>query len=62
MSYQYLYCPSCGVQRMGHGYRCSVCSGLLRRVDARHPSTLVDLKPLVRATRSTRDTRQPVAA
>jgi translation elongation factor EF-4 len=31
MTYQYLFCPTCGMRRMGHGYRCSVCSGLLHR-------------------------------
>jgi len=62
MSYQYLYCPTCGVQRVGHAYRCSVCSGLLRRTDPRHQSSLAALKPLVRATEPTRETRQPIAA
>jgi hypothetical protein len=31
MSYQYSFCPTCGTRRVAHGYRCSVCDGLVRR-------------------------------
>jgi hypothetical protein len=31
MSYQYLFCATCGMRRMGHALRCTVCNSLLRR-------------------------------
>ena len=51
MTYQYLFCPTCGLRRMGHAYRCSVCSSLLHRdviaSHAAHPAlrTLVSARP-----------------
>lgn len=71
MNYQYLFCATCGVRRMGHGYRCTVCDSLLRRVEHRAPQSVFDLRPIVRAdfpsTPAHRQTtpepaRQPVAA
>ena len=58
MSYQYLFCPSCGLRRTGHGYRCSVCNSLLRRAEPSRPIGLTDLRPLVRADRPA-DARRP---
>ena len=37
MSYQYLFCATCGLRRMGHGLRCTVCNSLLRRPSAARP-------------------------
>jgi hypothetical protein len=31
MSYQYSYCPACGMRRVAYQLRCSVCGGLVRR-------------------------------
>jgi hypothetical protein len=30
MSYQYLYCSTCGQRRVAMGFRCSVCNGPVR--------------------------------
>ncbi|MBV9545568.1 MAG: hypothetical protein JOY61_14450 [Chloroflexi bacterium] len=55
MTYQYLFCPTCGLRRMGHGYRCTVCSSLLRREVLATPAarpvlrTLVSVRPTVQA-------------
>ena len=37
MSYQYLFCATCGLRRMGHGMRCTVCNSLLRRPHTARP-------------------------
>ena len=60
MSYQYLFCATCGQRRTGHGFRCSVCGNLLRRPEQPRSVTMVKLQPLVRRTDSS--ARQPVAA
>lgn len=31
MSYQYCFCPACGVRRAAYDFRCSVCEGVVRR-------------------------------
>jgi hypothetical protein len=61
MSYQYLFCATCGQRRTGHSFRCSVCDTALRRLEPRRPSSLLQLQPLVRANVAT-DERQPIAA
>jgi len=61
MSYQYLFCATCGQRRTGHSFRCSVCSNTLRRLEPRRPSSVLQLQPLVRHT-VTQDVRQPIAA
>jgi hypothetical protein len=60
MSYQYLFCATCGQRRTGHDYRCSVCGNLLRRPEQPRSVTLMQLRPLVRRIES--DKKQPVAA
>ena len=49
MNYQYLFCATCGVRRMGHRFRCTVCDSLLRRVEHRPRPSILTLQPLVRA-------------
>jgi hypothetical protein len=49
MDYQYLFCATCGVRRMGHSFRCTVCDSLLRRVERRPRTSLLTLEPIVRA-------------
>jgi hypothetical protein len=61
MSYQYLFCATCGQRRTGHGYSCSVCGSTLRRPDPKRSVTVVRLQPLVRIE-SQREVGQPVAA
>lgn len=48
MNYEYLFCPTCGVRRFGHRYRCTVCDSLLRRTDAHRQPAVAHLRPLVR--------------
>ena len=70
MSYQYLFCATCGMRRMGHALRCTVCNSLLRRpsaaqpVHANQPLTLEALRrawqELPEADRA--PAREPVAA
>jgi hypothetical protein len=60
MSYQYLFCATCGQRRTGHAFRCSVCDGLLRRPEPQRSVTVVQLRPVVRHSDSIK--RQPVAA
>jgi hypothetical protein len=66
MSYQYLFCASCGTRRTGHGYQCSVCGGLLRHeVERKHAATPFTLQAQVRAPRpvsAEQPAREPVAA
>lgn len=59
MSYQYLFCSTCGQRRTGHSFRCSVCGNLLRRAETPKSVTIVHFKPLVQANR---EVRKPVAA
>jgi hypothetical protein len=59
MSYQYLFCATCGVRRVGHSFRCSVCDSLLRRPEQRPQMQVRQLRPIVRVTTPE---RQPVAA
>jgi hypothetical protein len=59
MSYQYLFCVTCGQRRTGHSFRCSVCGNMLRRPEATRTQRPVQLQPVVRAER---EVRQPVAA
>jgi len=60
MSYQYLFCATCGQRRIGRGYRCSVCDSLLRRpeADKQHRAQIVTL---VRAVQDA-EVGQPIAA
>jgi hypothetical protein len=44
MSYQYQFCPTCGVRRIGHAQRCTVCDGLLPRPEPRRASSLAGFK------------------
>jgi hypothetical protein len=53
MTYQYLFCASCGVRRTGHNFRCTVCDSLLRRVEHRPRPNMLTLQPLVRAEQPT---------
>jgi hypothetical protein len=70
MSYQYLFCATCGLRRMGHGLRCSVCNSLLRRPNAAQPihvSQPLSLEALRRAWQDLPEAdrapaREPVAA
>ena len=66
MSYQYLFCASCGTRRTGHGYQCSVCGGLLRHeVESKHAATPFTLQTQVRAAKpvsAAKPVREPVAA
>jgi hypothetical protein len=66
MSYQYLFCASCGTRRTGHGYQCSVCGNLLRRERPRTPRhALSNTKAYWQAPvteRKAQPERQPVAA
>jgi hypothetical protein len=59
MSYEYLFCATCGQRRTGHSFRCSVCGSALRHREPRRPTALLKLQPLVRATEQV---RQPIAA
>jgi hypothetical protein len=60
MSYQYLFCATCGQKRSGHSYTCSVCGSALRRPENEHRSvTVVHLEPL---QRDSQRVREPVAA
>ena len=47
MSYQYIYCPTCGTRRASHGYRCSVCDGLMPRARAQAQPRNAHLRTLV---------------
>jgi hypothetical protein len=38
MSYQYLYCPTCGQRRTAFGFQCSVCNGPVRHTQ--HPQRM----------------------
>ena len=59
MAYQYLFCATCGQRRIGHGYRCSVCDSLLKRVETDKDARLLTL---VRGSRGAAEqTREPVA-
>jgi hypothetical protein len=49
MSYDYLFCATCGQRRTGHRRRCSVCDSLLRRPQLRRTATVHQLQPLVRS-------------
>ena len=70
MSYQYLFCATCGLRRTGHSLRCTVCNSLLRRphsappVHARQPLSLEALRrawqELPEADRA--ELHEPVAA
>ena len=60
MSYQYLFCATCGQRRTGHAFRCSVCGNLLRRPEQPRSVTVVKLQPVVRHSEGAK--RQPVAA
>ena len=70
MSYQYLFCASCGVRRTGHGFRCTVCNSLLRRPHAARPvhvSEPLSLEALRRAWQELPEAdkapvREPIAA
>ena len=63
MTYQYLFCATCGVRRTGHSFRCTVCDSLLRRVEHRPRPNLLTLQPLVRAEQPQAVPEyQPVAA
>lgn len=70
MSYQYLFCASCGLRRTGHGYRCTVCNGLLRHpvaAPAVHVGLPIETQPIQlgfqdRSGGLGSQTRQPVAA
>jgi hypothetical protein len=57
MSYQYTYCPACGTRRVAHGYRCTVCDGLVRRVPVS-----VRLQPSVARTLLNWPAKEEVAA
>ena len=46
MSYQYIFCPTCATRRVAHGYRCSVCDGLVPRT----PPTRVQADPMAART------------
>jgi hypothetical protein len=41
MSYQYTFCPTCGIRRVAYGYRCSVCDDLVRRTPIRRRAATV---------------------
>jgi hypothetical protein len=69
MSYQYLFCASCGTRRTGHGYQCSVCGNLLRRETPRTTHTPSVLRTTVQwqapapaLARTPEPERQPLAA
>jgi len=69
MQYDYLFCATCGVRRMGHGHLCTVCGGLLRRPASRHQTadvaslpSLVRVAPTPAPASRPAPTRQPVAA
>ena len=70
MSYQYLFCATCGMRRMGHALRCTVCNSLLRRPSVAQPvhaSQPLSLEALRRTWQdmpevSTTPERQPIAA
>jgi hypothetical protein len=70
MSYQYAFCPTCGLRRTGHGHQCSVCGGLLRHETVRRPAPSTDLRSLQPSVRwqapapasAPAPERQPVAA
>jgi hypothetical protein len=66
MSYQYLFCATCGTRRTGHGYQCSVCGGLLRHeVERKHTPTAFTLQTTVRGQKpvsAEKPVREPVAA
>ena len=70
MSYQYLFCATCGLRRMGHGLRCTVCNSPLRRPNAARPvhvSLPVSFEALRRAWQDLPEAdrapaREPVAA
>ena len=70
MRYQYLFCATCGLRRMGHGLRCTVCNSLLRRPHAARPvqaSLPVSFEALRRAWQDLPEAdmapvREPVAA
>ena len=48
MSYQYLFCATCGTRRAGHGYQCSVCGSLLRHdVERKHAASPFTLQTTV---------------
>jgi hypothetical protein len=68
MSYQYLFCASCGTRRTGHGYQCSVCGNLLRHA---RPGTTKPTSVMRTSTvqwqapaleRAAKPERQPIAA
>jgi hypothetical protein len=64
MSYQYLFCATCGQRRTGHAFRCSVCGNELRRPDHSRSVSVTRLQPLTvqpREQRQERD-RERVAA
>ena len=64
MSYQYLFCATCGQRRTGHGYRCTVCDSLLRHETPRLSSVTVHHFETVVRARPTepRENRVPIAA
>ena len=67
MTYQYLWCASCGTRRTGHGYQCSVCGGLLRHDTPRVAATPATMRTTVTwqapvAQSITQPERTPVAA
>jgi hypothetical protein len=62
MNYQYLFCATCGVRRTGHGFRCTVCDSLLRRVEHRPRTDVFTLQPIVRADAQPAPEYQPIAA
>lgn len=67
MSMQYTFCPTCGTQRIAHGYRCSVCDGLVRRVSVHAQAAHSIARPISTPTApqivvTYAPERQPVAA
>jgi hypothetical protein len=67
MSYQYLFCATCGMRRMGHALRCTVCNSLLRRPAAARAALPMSFEALRRAWQDLPEAdrapaREPIAA
>jgi hypothetical protein len=62
MSYQYLFCATCGQRRTGHSFTCSVCGGTMRHAQPQQPTSVLRLQPIVRAPEAPAEVRQPIAA
>jgi len=66
MSYQYCFCPACGVRRAACDYRCSICGGLVRRTPvslrtASTPAELLRWRPIVLTEATLRKRPLPAA-